>query len=1416
MAGSHNEVQVPFSFEGGRLLELAVQSDVRIEDNVDENISQDRAGAFSYKHCRHYSRTTRNRSIFWKISQNAVYLTEVSQDLHLYGNQICLRIKNLTFLPCVKVLENANVVTVIIATAHSVHRLTWHHPTKEKQGAYISSSIDASSPSIFVNNPTGVTADSWCFAALPKKCLSFSAELSSSGECFISLITVEGSLVFVTLPAFNSQTLPQISELKQTSIMKRLWTGLVPTVLRGDNLPHDSVQSCEIHTIGKECFIFALCKDLKIRIWSCKTLECVEDYDLSPLLPDVLDVQSGIAQAHMIRKATDIEQGNHFIGVFLNFRFQSQFFAFEIIEDEGDVELSLLSSHFTKQTCLMDFALTHKYIWALWTNTSGDSVLQYAAIEEANGLGIGWNDVTLQVDQDSTVFVHHSIEPNMTLKSFDEEIDLNVSSKSSFEELKEAVERLIQYEIQNFMLDNEIDQEEFYNLQMQSWSRFYASAVQYDQVERKPIGLHSDESSGLVSIIRQNYRGYLVSNSWLEMLYLKDQHSHDNCMRYLHNEAGIADTDVCSSILELVDCLKSISLLFTETTLNNIESSIATNEDIKEIFASLARDLLTDASNSSDLVGDARLTDKFVRSLQLKLKDLPDILGAISTIVDTLDPSKWLPNDFENLDEGLQAFSVNSSHSFSSKEGRAVIVEAISRKAQTSMEICRDLLLLMNSMICLGSSAGILDDKRAVLVAECIPKVLELLKSFFTIIWLRRNTFTTDNADYVENSLKKFAALELVDMKISLKKSKWEGFANQSILNAFVSQVGLSNSLKIFARLPAESQSGSARKATRPWDYDFQIIFDMIFRSIWPLRFGTQLPEFLLAQGQATLLIEYLAMCSDWCSANKGSREFLLGQAYLQNGEHEKARQHFFKATKFIADGEDLLSRLIPEDATEKPNMIVFYFITVMRLFEQFDNPEMMIIVAKAAIFLANNAKSKEVAMLWSNIFKCHLQLGQTNDAYQAIVLNPDKQRRRNCLHNFIVTLCERKQLQEICNFSYSSMEDDVVNIIETRARTVDITINDYYDLLYAFYSFRGDMRRAATTMYEYACRLRTEMHGLESLQQQAKCFLAAINCLRICDQNYAWIVRPSQEKIDVYDIEDDFTMQGRSPKRSEDGEEIALNIVDIKKGTKKTVIVELSDLEKEYLLIVARLNLVQFDKNSSTALGPYLSANEIVPLLSQSGLFDRAFSIAIAFKLDLDPIFEGIASNLAMDQAFNWLTANDTGLTQSINDVSAVEQTWRLLRSYLDKFTKINGPVYHKSVAIKLLSLGYSLPTWFVHDYKQRNAAELLRILINFDLLEEAGDLAVEYVNAVLGVGKENFGLKDALHVNSPAVWLPYSALDHLVVLLKDKYGDSKLRQVHHNLSMKMKQYFETVEMVSHDKVGITLRTSRIQAIKI
>ena len=39
--------------------------------------------------------------------------------------------------------------------------------------------------------------------------------------------------------------------------------------------------------------------------------------------------------------------------------------------------------------------------------------------------------------------------------------------------------------------------------------------------------------------------------------------------------------------------------------------------------------------------------------------------------------------------------------------------------------------------------------------------------------------------------------------------------------------------------------------------------------------------------------------------------------------------------------------------------------------------------------------------------------------------------------------------------------------------------------------------------------RLAQEVPGRKGLQRQAKCFLAAMNALRLVSENYAWIVKP-------------------------------------------------------------------------------------------------------------------------------------------------------------------------------------------------------------------------------------------------------------------------------------------------------------------
>lgn len=52
----------------------------------------------------------------------------------------------------------------------------------------------------------------------------------------------------------------------------------------------------------------------------------------------------------------------------------------------------------------------------------------------------------------------------------------------------------------------------------------------------------------------------------------------------------------------------------------------------------------------------------------------------------------------------LQLFSVNSSHSFCSREGRAILTESIFNRALLNLEISRDCLLLIDVLICMGPS----------------------------------------------------------------------------------------------------------------------------------------------------------------------------------------------------------------------------------------------------------------------------------------------------------------------------------------------------------------------------------------------------------------------------------------------------------------------------------------------------------------------------------------------------------------------------------------------------------------------------------------------------------------------------------------------------------------------------------------
>ena len=56
----------------------------------------------------------------------------------------------------------------------------------------------------------------------------------------------------------------------------------------------------------------------------------------------------------------------------------------------------------------------------------------------------------------------------------------------------------------------------------------------------------------------------------------------------------------------------------------------------------------------------------------------------------------------------------------------------------------------------------------------------------------------------------------------------------------------------------------------------------------------------------------------------------------------------------------------------------------------------------------------------------------------------------------------------------------------------------------------------AGTVMYEYGLIVGQELSNLKGLQQQAKCYLAMLNALRLVDPKYAWIVKPIPSTVQV------------------------------------------------------------------------------------------------------------------------------------------------------------------------------------------------------------------------------------------------------------------------------------------------------------
>lgn len=1340
----------------------------------------DSAGAFHYEESGKLLSVTSNRFIHWATCGDSVQLVELSLDTNLLNNAVKLKFSHCSVLPGgVHIQETLNNVIVLICTNQSVHRLVLPHPTRMYRSELVT---ELHMQSIFTDVGKLSLQEGAHSAVIPSTVGHTSSPnsatcwLSNQGHAHYALASPAGGISVVTLPPHDVQGSMSVVELKRSSMMRRI-SGWMPTAIRGEQAPSDLVLSLAVREVEDNSFIFALCQDHKLRMWSFRDQMCLLEADMLEYMPARHGVRRLAGQGHRLRLVFSPNTGLC-LCVYLAVPQSGQFIVLQLVAlDNQRYSLDHISTVFSTQETLVDFTLTFTDIWGLWVDDTNATIVKYINFEHNSGGQ--WNQVFTRPPPEEEIHIGINQDPRETyLDILFSPLYFTASAivkalqiyrrgservaDLTWESLKKEVTVAVESELQNSVTEFDFSQEEYRQLQVEFWSKFYACCLQYQEALSMPLGLTVSPQTGMACLLKKGFVSFLLPCFAVDHLYL----SYD---KYLlpEEETPIAeDPDVGRDVLQLVQCVCLVSDAISGEMSYEMEKALEQLESPERAAELVLENMLSDSEN-------------VIEDIQNKLQDVRNPVAAMNLLLREMDLETEAGDNPMNPAQSLST-RISLSQLYGSSVAVAAVCQAVVTMAMTRAQFCRDLLILQKlylrfgDNVFLGGGAQLL-----VLQQDLIPRSSHLLSTYHLLKHITQSLASSVPIDIIDANLQHLTVLELSDTPALT--SDRSVLSPQTVLELFYQTVARKY---IISQIYSQSQNDTE---LLQWQHMVSNVVHLLAQLLWPSNPGFQFPECLMANCQYTQLQEYVRLISPWCQVNIGSCRFMLGQCYLANGEGQKALWCFQEAANEVEKEEFLMKLTGTEEEETASTPRLQYYNKVLRLLEDVGLPELVIQLSTLAITEAANDSGSQAA-LWTRIFKHHLDLGHNSEAYEALTQNPDSSMQLDCLRQLVVILCERSQLQDLVQFSYVNLHDEVVNIIESRARGLDLLAHNYYELLYAFHINRHNYRKAGTVMFEFGMRLGREVRTRVGLQKQVNCYLAALNCLRLIRPEYAWIVQPTSGAT--------YERPGASPKRNSDGEftsEPVKHQVDL---------LELKDLEKEYILSRSRLTLAQHHPPSAAIAGS-ASAVEMVALLVQTGLFDCAVTLCQTFKLPLNPVFEGLAFKCiklqfggeeAQNEAWNWLAANQLSSVVNTKESSATDEAWRLLASYLDRFLSNSGQ-HHRHVITKLLSHGVPLPDWLVSAYKAVDAAALLRLYLNYDLLDSAAELVMEYVDAILGKGHQYFGIEKPLSATGPLVWLPYTAIDQLLQALNETQTNSS---IYNTVRDKLDNYHKLVDQTT------------------
>ena len=1389
------------------------------------------AGGFSYAGGDNFRDITlRNRFIVWRYDEKSLELIEYSTDCDLEGNALKLEFISSELIGRVAIYEcEGSSIQIAIPTSTRILRMVLPHPTTLPN---IHTPQQNLSSSIFQNATSHILADASASYMLSQAFLSTTLVAITTAVINDILVCAmggsDGSVYGVRFPAPREQTFTTF-ELKQTGLMSRILSGFMQSAIRKSDAytQENTLSSMRLLSHHNVPFLLQLYRDCRLKLLQLERKECVISADLSahirsqigtrPIEPTIELSQSNVDGIHKlaILIATDT------LAVFLTYDLHLNLAA--PVLQHLTTNFSTLPTH----SKLLHFAFSADTIYALWLSQQDEStILQTLNIGVKGPVTTGWltfnetshlsNELDVppikDIQETYLAYICNTkyIRVQCILKAL-QLFDHNPPQVLTHSSLKTAIIQAVEKEIHHLVTLPQLQKQMRRDLQTQVWSKFYQACLQYQSIACYPLGIIADK--GMHFIIAKQSLIFYTPIQLLEQLYIQPSLSPSlQAVRILSSQLTDKMKYVLGMARKIASCFVGLDMYLRDLLDNDVDL-------IGFVGYLLDCMLIADREVCSP---ESPVKHSEIRaSIGKVLPLIPAFQGISDLLKLPLSESFYVQSNVINVEELDSSFNTVVSL-FSSELGISILNANFRESVARKKEICWSMLLLTCFVLREKDTNAHLQESEAF---DTIKSLIlpELTNSLITFHLLQ------NVSEFSSKTLDTNTTIDSINIPITATVSRIVPL--QFITNKCLQDI----QLKLYTRNVVPSEDHSV--PVSPLHYIISEYNTAVCELLAP---GMPVIQFLTFLFENRYLTELQYTLHILESLYNPVLEYPIrhykAQYYLKVGRVHKSVQLFLSTLSGLlsSNPDPFLYEIVAGKVEEtKSDRTVLYCLYIIDLFEQEQAPDMIIKIAKHALEIAPPG-DQLISNLWSIQFKHSLDLSLYEEAYVAMLSNPEQSRRKDCMKRFVIELCNQKKYKLLCTFSYSGVEKDIEDVLESRARSVSVTTGNYYSLLHSFYSNRGNYRRAAVAMYECVMRLDGEMATLPILQKQAKCYLAAINALYLVEEKSAFVIKPrarvqesKKTPVDPPDVKK--KRENMSPP-SEEEEDPSL--------TPHIEVLSLNDLENEYLIVLAQLKLAQIEETATPLTTSSCTHEEIMILLVQYGLFDMAMTISQKLKLCRQHLFENLAtrcvkmsilsSDILEDEnelaCIQWLNYNDTGIECCADGLPPEGQAWSLLQRYLQSVEGFDRIEAHLWVVGRLLSMNFTLPQWLKNEISRLAPERLLAMYLKYSKLEEAGNLALAYIRAVLGdrkecdmrMAQEKFGLKYTLKSIDPdtgtfnTVKLPYTYIDLLLSELRKMPEDSNLHGLYEALELQLQDYFAELEHASEYLIYLKKKSSQ------